>query len=94
MGYPESPFSLRVHRVKAKTSGDHVTLWSCVPKDSDVRIPELLRNAGLGEQLPWPEGSAQTSQSPGNLDQEADHGLPAFSKSSFQSMSLGQYAWE
>ena len=71
-----------------------MTVWSYVPEDSDGRSPELPRTAGLEEQLPWPEGSAQTSHSPGNLDQEAGHGLPAFTKSSFQSMSWGQYAWE
>lgn len=71
-----------------------MTVWSYVPEDSDGSIPELPRTAGLGEQRPWPAGSARTSHSPGNLDQEAGPGLPAFTKSSFQSMSWGRCAWE
>lgn len=47
---------------KGAQSQDETSVWSCVPKDSEGRIPGLLRNAGLGEQLPQPEGPARTSR--------------------------------
>lgn len=57
-----------------------MAVWLCVPKDSDGRNPELLRNTGLGGQLPGPEGCCSRKES-GNLHQESGHGVPAFSES-------------
>lgn len=76
-GIPEN--TLLPKGSQGKTSGDHVTVGLCVPKDSDGRTPELLRNTGLEDSSPAQEGAAH-ARGPGNLLQETGPGLPAFSE--------------
>lgn len=70
-----------------------MTVWLCVPKDSDGRTSELLRNTGLEGSSPAQKGAAH-ARSPGNLHQETGHGLPAFSENASKAQPWGQCAWE
>lgn len=85
VGYQKTPFSPR-GQSQDKTSGDHVTVRLCVPKDSGGRAPELLRNTELRDSSP-----AQRVLLTQGVQVVCLHSLRVLPK---LSLGVGQCAWE